>query len=381
MTSTSILIVDDHKHLVESMAETIPWASLGVREVHRAYSGQEALETIVRERIDIVITDIRMPIMSGLELIAEARERSARPLDYVVLTGYSEFEYAKRALELQAAEYLVKPVRDEELIAAVRRLIAKRAARMAAESETEQLRQLVRAKLPQLQAELLSARAETEQAVLEERSRIAHDIHDIVGYTLMSTLVQIEAAKLQLGRSERAGLERLEQSQELVKQGLREIRQVVGLIQSADGEEDLRDALVRFIERAEETMDVSVEYDIELPGPCCHGALRKALLHALQEGITNGVRHGRAARFRLRLAVTAHGELSFTLWNDGLPYEAGAKGVGLTAMAERLRELGGGCSLEAAREPAGTILSIRLPMPAGEEAAEAHSVGSRGLTG
>jgi signal transduction histidine kinase len=364
---TTILIVDDHKHLVESMATTIPWESLAVRNVRCAYSGQEALQAIEREAIDIVITDIRMPVMSGLEMIAEARLRSPHPIDFVVLTGYSEFEYAKRALELAAAEYLVKPVRDEELIAAVSRLIARRAARMREQEEAEALKQLVSDRLPQLQAELLSARADAEHAVLEERSRIAHDIHDIVGYTLMSTLVQIEAAKLQLTRSEAgagpAGLKLLEQSQELVRQGLSEVRQVVGLIQRAEGEADLRDVLVRFIETAETTMNVAVEYDIEMPGPSYHAPLRKAMLHALQEGITNGVRHGRAARFQLRLAAEDAGELAFTLWNDGLPYNGSAKGVGLSAMQERIQALGGSCSLEAAREPQGTILTIRLPMP------------------
>ncbi len=370
---TAILIVDDHKHLVESMATTIPWDSLAVTHVHAAYSGQEALRTIEREAIDIVITDIRMPIMSGLELIEESRRRSRHPIDFVVLTGYSEFEYAKRALELEAAEYLVKPVRDEELTAAVGRLIERRAARERERAEAEALRKLVSDKLPQLQAELLSARAVIAHAVLEERSRIAHDIHDIVGYTLMSTLVQIEAAKLQLARSElgadAAGLKLLEQSQALVRQGLSEVRQVVGLIQGAEGEADLRDVLVRFIETAESTMGVAVEYDIELPGPSYHAPLRKAMLHALQEGITNGVRHGRAARFRLRLAAGEAGLLTFTLWNDGLPYDGSAKGVGLIGMQERVQALGGSCTLQAAEEPRGTLLTIELPMP--DEAAAA----------
>ncbi len=370
---TAILIVDDHKHLVESMVTTIPWDSLAVRQVHAAYSGQEALQTIERETIDIVITDIRMPVMSGLELIDEARRRSRQPIDFVVLTGYSEFEYAKRALELEAAEYLVKPVRDEELISAVSRLIERRAARKRERAEAEALRQLVSDKLPQLQAELLSVRAEAEHAVHEERSRIAHDIHDIVGYTLMSTLVQIEAAKLKLARSESgadaAGLQLLEQSQALVRQGLSDVRQVVGLIQGAEGEADLRDVLVRFIETAESTMGVAIDYDIELPGPSYYAPLRKAMLHALQEGITNGVRHGRAAQFRLRLAAGDAGLLTFTLWNDGLPYDGSAKGVGLSGMQERVQALGGSCTLEAAEEPRGTLLTIRLPMP--DEAAAA----------
>lgn len=119
----SVLIVDDHRHLVESLMTVIPWASLGLADVHGAYSGTEALELLRRERIDLLLTDIRMPGMNGLELIEQARELNGR-IHCVLLTGYAEFEYARRAIELQAFRYLMKPVRPDELIACVRLLTA-----------------------------------------------------------------------------------------------------------------------------------------------------------------------------------------------------------------------------------------------------------------
>lgn len=117
----SVLLVDDHKHLVESLMTVIPWGELGFDRVFGAYSGLEALHTLRAEPIDLLVTDIRMPGMNGLELIECARQEK-RGIRCVLLTGYAEFEYARRAIELQTFRYLMKPVRAEELIACVRAL-------------------------------------------------------------------------------------------------------------------------------------------------------------------------------------------------------------------------------------------------------------------
>lgn len=121
----SVLIVDDHPHLVEHLQTIIPWSELNVTRVFPAFSGREAWETVLRTPIDILITDIRMPGMSGLELIEKTR--AVRPeISCILLTGYAEFEYARKAIELQTFRYLMKPVRLEELIACIRELAAGR---------------------------------------------------------------------------------------------------------------------------------------------------------------------------------------------------------------------------------------------------------------
>jgi two-component system sensor histidine kinase ChiS len=330
----SILIVDDHKHLVESMAMTIPWAEHGVTEVHQAYSGQEALAVIASTRIDIIVTDIRMPVMSGLELIERVRSLSP-DTDCILLTGYAEFQYAKRAVELQAVDYLIKPVRDEELLNSIRKITEKQTKRRA-------------------------VRQEAERAVLEERNRIAQDIHDIVGHTLTTTLIQIEAAKRLIVRNEQEGLNRLEKSQELVRQGLEDIRQTVSQIKQPGHNGDLKAELERLIVKAEQAAHITVSRHIELPGPVQPSLLCKTIYHALQEGITNGIRHGRASRFQFRLTVE-DGKLLFSLWNDGIPYHDELSGFGITAMKERVEQLGGSITISPSDCPAGTKLRIVAP--------------------
>ncbi|MDF2961333.1 MAG: yxjM [Paenibacillus sp.] len=356
----SILIVDDHKHLVESMATTIPWEQYEVTQVYKAYSGQQALETISRNHIHILITDIRMPVMSGLELIEEVRKNWPF-IDCILLTGFAEFQYAKRALELQAVNYLIKPVRDEELLHSIRTITGHQKQRMREEEERIQTKEAVEHQLPQLKADLLAARTHAEQSVIEERNRIVHDIHDIVGHTLTATLVQIEAARQLIVRNEQEGLQRLEQSQQLIRKSLEDIRTAVRVMKQPDESMDLESQLRRFIHEAEQTADITVNSRIDLPDPVTDSYLKKVIYHALQEGITNGIRHGNGHYFQLRLQVQ-DGELRFTLWNDGAPYHDAEMGFGLTGMHQRVKQLGGVLRITASTDPVGTLLNIIIPM-------------------
>lgn len=117
-----LLIVDDQPDLVDDLAEMLPWSSIGIGTIHRAYSAPEALEIVMSHPIDIVITDIRMPGMSGLDLIERIRT-SWKKIRCILLSGYDDFEYAKRAMQHQANDYLLKPADDKELLEAVSRAI------------------------------------------------------------------------------------------------------------------------------------------------------------------------------------------------------------------------------------------------------------------
>jgi two-component system response regulator YesN len=118
----SLLIVDDHRHVVDSMAQTLEWGKLHITTVYKAYNGLQALEIITASKVDILITDIRMPGMSGLELIKEAQKYN-NSIKCILLTGYAQFEYAKKAIELQAVDYLIKPVKDEEILGIVSNIV------------------------------------------------------------------------------------------------------------------------------------------------------------------------------------------------------------------------------------------------------------------
>lgn len=79
-----------------------------------AHNGKEALEMFRQEPADIVVTDVEMPLMNGLDLLEEIRKISPRTR-FLILSGYDEFEYARKALKLDVEEYILKPINEEQL--------------------------------------------------------------------------------------------------------------------------------------------------------------------------------------------------------------------------------------------------------------------------
>jgi len=116
---TKLIIVDDEKVTRESLRDYIPWAELGIESVRTARNGTEALALCESDRPSIVLTDIRMPKMDGLQLAERIREIEPR-CKIVFLSGYADKEYLKRAIQLQATSYVEKPVDRDEVKAAVR---------------------------------------------------------------------------------------------------------------------------------------------------------------------------------------------------------------------------------------------------------------------
>lgn len=111
----NLMFVDDEKRVLEAMCNIIPWDTLNIRVIGVFDNAVNALQTFIDERPDILITDIMMPVMDGLELISRAKEMYP-PIECLVLSGYEEFELAKSAIAYGVRGYLVKPCRKEELI-------------------------------------------------------------------------------------------------------------------------------------------------------------------------------------------------------------------------------------------------------------------------
>lgn len=115
----SILIVDDEWTIREGLKRTVPWKEWGIEIIGTATNGNEALEMLTQFHVDILLTDIRMPGISGLELIERCRSQFP-DLMLVLLTGHDEFEYAQKAIKLGADDFLLKPTNVDELEATMR---------------------------------------------------------------------------------------------------------------------------------------------------------------------------------------------------------------------------------------------------------------------
>lgn len=150
-----MLIVDDENPVLESLVSAYDWSELGIDTVHKASSGAEALSVMATFPIDILLTDIRMPGMSGIELISRVRAEGRRTA-CIILSGYADFEYAKQAMINKSADYLLKPVSDEDLLGTVRRVIDKLRAEWEEISSVHKALYTLRENMPALKGSLLS---------------------------------------------------------------------------------------------------------------------------------------------------------------------------------------------------------------------------------
>ena len=109
-----VLIVDDEPVIAEGLKKIVDWQRYNCVVVGTAASGKEGLSMVEKHEPDIIFTDIRMPGMDGLTMIAALRSQH-RNLQVIILTGYRDFDYARAALNLGVFRYLVKPSRMKEL--------------------------------------------------------------------------------------------------------------------------------------------------------------------------------------------------------------------------------------------------------------------------
>lgn len=118
-----IILADDEEEVRKSIIKKIDWQAAGFEVVGDAENGREALEKIEALEPDVVMTDIRMPYMDGLELIERIR-RKYPSMKVLIFSGFDDFEYAKQAIKLNVTEYILKPVNVEELTRILKRVKA-----------------------------------------------------------------------------------------------------------------------------------------------------------------------------------------------------------------------------------------------------------------
>lgn len=117
-----VIIIDDEPIIVEGLTRSIKWAQYDCQVVGKAYSGEEGLSLCEKIHPDIVFSDIRMPHMDGLSMIA-AMKSQYPDTEITILTGFQDFEYARQAIRLGVTRFLVKPSKMDELHEAVETMV------------------------------------------------------------------------------------------------------------------------------------------------------------------------------------------------------------------------------------------------------------------
>lgn len=156
MDRYTVLLVDDEEEVMEVIDKKINWEELGFSVIGHANNGVKALEMVEEFQPDVVVTDIKMPYMDGMELSTHIKaEFPATKI--LILTGFDAFEYAKEAVHLEIDEYILKPVNSVELTEIFSRLKIKLDREISEKRNVEILQQYYLESLPLLQADFYSS--------------------------------------------------------------------------------------------------------------------------------------------------------------------------------------------------------------------------------
>ncbi len=118
----TLLIADDERTIREGIAKAVDWEALGISRVLLASDGKAAYDTIINKKPDIVIIDIIMPEMTGIEVISLTKQMGVGP-EFIIISGYGEFDYAQEAIRNNVRNYILKPCSISEITESVRKIV------------------------------------------------------------------------------------------------------------------------------------------------------------------------------------------------------------------------------------------------------------------
>lgn len=168
-----LILVDDETEMREGLKEVIPFEKLGFTVVGEASNGVEALQLCEQQEPDLVITDIRMPLMDGLTLCRKAHALLPT-IQCIILSGYDDFEYARQAIEIKTMGYLLKPISSGDFVEMLQKTRAALDEDFARRKDETRLREHFRESMPVLREALLSSLlsdVQTPERVLERAQK------------------------------------------------------------------------------------------------------------------------------------------------------------------------------------------------------------------
>lgn len=191
-----VLLADDEEDIRVGISEKMDWRGLGFTLVGQAENGRDALELAEALQPDVVLTDIKMPFMDGLELCGILTQRLPAS-KFVVFSGFDDFEYAKQAIKMNISEYILKPINASELTAVLLRLKAQLDEERTERRNMELLRRRYEESLPILRGlfftRLLDGRVARDRIMeLAERYEV-----DLRGHTFAAAVVHMDKAREQ----------------------------------------------------------------------------------------------------------------------------------------------------------------------------------------
>lgn len=186
-----LILAEDEEDVREGIIAQIDWAKYGFEVVEQAENGREAADAIDRLLPDVVVTDIQMPFMNGLQLAEWIRSRHPNT-KIIILTGYDEFEYAQKAIKLQIDEYILKPFSAQELIDVLLKVRGAIENEIAEKENVYLLSEHYRKSLPVLREQFLSSLVSRRLRAAEIAEKSAEYGINLTGELFQSSVISID---------------------------------------------------------------------------------------------------------------------------------------------------------------------------------------------
>lgn len=134
-----VMLVDDEPFTLQGLSVIIDWEAEGYEIVKKASDGREALDYLMENKVDLIITDIRMPRVNGLELLETVRKENISDAYIIILSGYNDFKYAQKAIQCSCMDYILKPIQKEQLLKNIRQAAANKEAIVREEIDNKEM--------------------------------------------------------------------------------------------------------------------------------------------------------------------------------------------------------------------------------------------------
>lgn len=187
-----LIVVDDEDIIREGMVNSVPWQDFGFRVAGEASNGLEAINLIVKQPVDVIITDIKMPEMDGIALI-EYLNTHYPDIKIVILSGYDELEYLRKAIKNKVTEYLLKPTNYDEFVKVFESVKQILDGEKKQNEENEMLRKRLVESLPYMKEKFLNDLVNglyKEEGLIDEKSRF-YEL-DVNNWNLLVVVIGID---------------------------------------------------------------------------------------------------------------------------------------------------------------------------------------------
>ncbi|WP_341531083.1 response regulator [Nostoc sp. UHCC 0302] len=328
-------------------------------DVRAVMSGSAALMGAQAQPPDLILLDINMPGMDGYDVCQHLKANPlTQDIPVIFISALNEVLDKVKAFEVGGIDYITKPFQEEEVFARIQTQLSLRQMQRILKAQNHHLQQ-TQAELQRLliQEQELNGRIE-EMAALEERNRIARDIHDSLGHSLVALNIQMETALNLWKDAPQKAYEFLAEAKQLGSQALNTVRKSVADMRADPLQGQLLEvAIASLTQEFHHTTGIAPECQINLSVPFSN-SVNTAVYRIIQEGLTNICKYAEATTVGLQIQTTPT-ELLLILQDNGRGFclNGNHTGFGLQGMRERAlalagqlevtSELGNGCKITA----------------------------------